>query len=92
MSRIADLEHEEGIVTLPDGTTFKPRSGIILLRHQLRLRRDLGREPDLADFPPDIQDEIKQFAKWEPDREKYGQISVLVVELSKKLMATADLS
>ncbi len=86
LSRITDLERQEGFITLSDGSKFKPGAGIDLLRHQIRLRRDLGREPDLADYPEDVQADIRQFAKWKPDREKYGQISVLVVELSKKLM------
>jgi len=89
-ARIRDLERAEGYITLDDGSKFKPGAGIDLLRHQIRLRRDLGREPDLADYPPDIQEEIRQFAKWTPDPSRNGQISVLVVELSKKL--TADLS
>ena len=86
LSRITDLERQEGFITLSDGSKFKPGSGIDLLRHQIRLRRDLSREPDLADYPPDIQEEIRQFAKWTPDRDKYGQISVLAVELSRKLL------
>ena len=86
LSRITDLERQEGFITLSDGSKFKPGSGIDLLRHQIRLRRDLSREPDLGDYPEDVQETIKSFSKWTPDRDKYGQISVLAVELCRKLM------
>ncbi len=86
LSRITDLEKQEGIITLSDGSKFKPGSGIDILRNQIKLRRDLGREPDLGDYPEDVQETIKSFSKWTPDRDKYGQISVLAVELCRKLM------
>lgn len=53
-ARIYLLESGSGFVTLNDGTKFRPKdSGIRMHFNVTKLRRDLGREPMLADFPVD---------------------------------------
>ena len=42
--RLGDLERGHCLVKLTDGTLFKPGSGLDLLRMNLRLSRDLGRD------------------------------------------------
>ena len=73
-------------MTLQDGTKFRPRdSGIRMLFNATKLRRDLGREPQLSDFPEKDREEWRNYAKWSPDPAKHGQISILLVSMAKKL-------
>ena len=85
-ARLRQLESSGGYVTLDDGTKFRPRnSGIRMLFNATKLRRDLGREPLLSDFPGDEQKKWRCYAKWSPDPAKHGQISILLVSMAKKL-------
>jgi hypothetical protein len=74
-ARIGLLEIGSGFVTLNDGAKFRPKeSGIRNLFDATKLRRDLGREPMLADFLGEVQDQWRHCAKWNPDHGKHGQI------------------
>ncbi len=73
-------------MTLDDGTKFRPKdSGIRMLFDATKLRRDLGRDPELSDFPGDDQKKWRRYAKWSPDPAQHGQISVLRVSMAKKI-------
>lgn len=85
-ARLRALEQNSGYITLPDGTRFKPvYSGILLLISEAKLRRDLGREPVLSDFPEEDQEQLRCYAKWHPDPGEHGQISVLLAGMGRKL-------
>jgi hypothetical protein len=87
MARLMELESSGGYVTLQDGTKFRPKdSGISMLFNATKLRRDLGREPMLADFPGDEQEQWRCYAKWSPDPAQHGQISILLTNMAKKLV------
>ena len=87
MVRLMELESSCGYVTLHDGTKFRPKdSGISMLFNATKLRRDLGREPMLADFPGDEQEQWRCYAKWSPDPAQHGQISILLTNMAKKLV------
>jgi len=87
MARLRELESSGGYVTLQDGTKFRQKnSGISMLFNATKLRRDLGREPMLADFPGDEQDKWRCYAKWSPDPAQHGQISILLTNMAKKLV------
>jgi hypothetical protein len=84
LTRLAGLESGLGYVTLDDGTKFRPHgSGMHLMREQLKLQRDLGREPTLADFPADAQEQLLCYAKWIPDPGEHGAIAVLIATVAK---------
>ena len=87
MARLRELESSGGYVTLQDGTKFRPKdSGISMLFNATKLRRDLGRDPMLADFPGDEQEQWRCYAKWSPDPAQHGQISILLTNMAKKLV------
>jgi hypothetical protein len=87
MARLRELESSGGYVTLQDGTKFRPKnSGISMLFSATKLGRDLGREPILADFSGDEQDQWRCYAKWSPDPAQHGQISILLTNMAKKLV------
>ena len=72
---------------LNDGTHFRPDDGgISLMISEIKLARDLVREPILADFPGDEQEQWRCYAKWSPDPAQHGQISILLVSMAKKLV------
>jgi len=86
-TRIRLLEHSGGFVVLDDGSRFRPDgSGIHMMFNHIKLRRDLGREPELSDFPKKDRDDWRNYAKWNPDPGEHGQISQLVTEMAKKLV------
>ena len=86
MARLMELESSGGYVTLHDDTKFRPKdSGISMLFNATKLRRDLGREPMLADFPIDEQEQWRCYAKWSPDPAQHGQISILLTNMAKKI-------
>lgn len=87
---MADLEKSKGVITLSDGSKIEPRAAIDLINCQARLRRALGREPCLADYPAKTQAKLRGFARWTPDSDEFGQIAFLAVLLGRSL--TADLS
>lgn len=85
-ARLLELESSGGYVTLDDGTKFRPKdSGIRMLFDAIKIGRDLGREPQLSDFPGDEQKKWRCYAKWSPDPARHGQISVLLVSMAKKI-------
>ena len=87
MARLMELESSGGYVTLQDGTKFRPKdSGISMLFNATKLRRDLGREPILADFLVEEQEQWRCYAKWTPNPAQNGQISILLVNMAKKLV------
>lgn len=87
MARLRELESSGGYITLQDGTKFRPKdSGISMLFNATKLRRYLGREPMLADFPGDVQEQWRCYAKWSPDLAHHGQISILLTNTAKKLV------
>ena len=87
MARLMELESSGGYVTLQDGTKFRPNDSCIsMLFNATKLRRDLGREPMLADFPGEEQEQWRCYAKWRPDPAQHGQISILLVSMAKKLV------
>jgi hypothetical protein len=57
-----------------------------MLTH-IRLCRDLGREAELSDYNPGDQVLLKSYAKWIPDRAEWGQISILITDLARRLCA-----
>jgi hypothetical protein len=74
-------------VALDDGTKAKfIGSGLHLMFNPIKLRRDLGREPELSDFPEKDREEWRKYAKWSPNPAKHGQISILLESMAKKLM------
>jgi hypothetical protein len=74
-----------GLVKLIDGMLFKPGSGLDLLRMNVRLSRDLGRDAGTSDFSPKDQELLRNYAKWKPDIEEWGQVSILITDLARKL-------
>jgi len=87
MARLMELESRGGYVTLQDGTKFRLKdSGISMLFNATKLRRDLGWEPMLADFPGDEQEQWRSYAKWTSDPAQHGQISILLTNMAKKLV------
>ena len=87
ISRLRELESHGGYVILNDGTRFRPEhSGISLMISEIRLCRDLGREPLLSDFSKYGQEQWRCYAKWRPDSAQHGQISILVANMAKKLV------
>lgn len=87
-ARLRQLEASQGYETLSDGTKFRPiHSGIHMLHNQIKLRRDLGHEPLLSDFPEEERDEWRCYAKWNPDPSDHGQISQLVSKTARKIIA-----
>lgn len=87
-ARIKELESAGGYEVLSDGRRFRPiHSGIHLLRNEIKLHRDLGREPILSDFPEEEREEWRNYAKWDPDPSKHGQISILVSRTAKEILA-----
>ena len=51
----------------------------------VRLRRDLGRAAKMSDFSPKDRGLLRNYAKWEPDIEEWGQVSILISDLARKL-------
>ena len=87
MVRLRELESSGGYVTLQDGTKFRPKnSGISMLFSATKLGRDLGRDPKLADFSENEQEQWRCYAKWSPDPAQHGQISILLTNMAKKLV------
>jgi hypothetical protein len=84
-SRLKDLEQIGGYVTLPDGSRFRPSNAIVLYVDYMKLPHDHG-APVLSDFPSETQEEWQCFARWEPDAEAYGAISVAVAEMARDLV------
>ena len=74
-----------GLVKLIDGTLFKPGSGLDLLRMNVRFSRDLGGDATMSDFSSEDQELLKNYAKWKPDIEEWGQVSILITDLARKL-------
>jgi hypothetical protein len=85
--RIEELESGLGLVELADGALFKPGSGLGLMLTYIRLCRDLERKAELSDFNPGDQVLLKSYAKWTPDRTEWGQISILITDLARRLSA-----
>lgn len=85
--RLEELESGLGLVELPDGTLFKPGSGLDLMIMHARLCRDLRREAELSDFSPEDQELLKSYAKWTPDGTEWGQVSILITDLARRLCA-----
>ena len=83
--RLEELESGLGLVQLADGTLFKPGSGLNIMLMHARLFRDLGKEAELSDFSPGDQELLKCYTKWTPDRAEWGQISILITDLARKL-------
>lgn len=83
--RIGELESGLGLIELSDGTLFKPGSGLNLMLAHARLCRDLGRDAKISDFSPEDQELLRNYAKWTPDRAEYGQISILITDLARRL-------
>ena len=84
-ARLLELESSGSYVTLEDGTKFRPKdSGIHMLFNATKLRRDLGRETPLSDFPGDEQKKWQSYAKWCLDPGEHGQISVFAGKHGKK--------
>lgn len=78
-----------GSITLSDGSKFKPsHSGLSLFRNYYKLADDLGRDPLLTDFSEDEQSQWCSYAKWSPDSNKHGAISVWLSEMGSKLVAS----
>jgi hypothetical protein len=63
--RLGEVERGLGLVNLTDGTLFKPGSGLDLLRMNVRLGRDLGKDAKMSDFSPKDQELLRNYAKWE---------------------------
>ena len=86
-ARIKSIEQSGGFVVLDDGSKFRPDgSGIHMMFNHIKLRRDLGREPELSDFLEKDREEWRNYAKWSPDPAQHGQISILLVSMAKKLV------
>ena len=83
--RLEELESGLGMVELVDGTLFKPGSGLDLMLLHARLCRFLGRDAEISDFSPGDQELWRNYAKWTPDRPKWGQISILITDLARRL-------
>lgn len=91
-ARIAELEDSQGFETLDDGSRAKMPSGLRIGFHAMHLRRESGRPPVLQDFPPEMQTDIRNFARWHPDPGKNGQLSVITADLCRQILARSDLS
>lgn len=86
-SRIRSMEHKGGYVVLVDGTKFKPEDGILMLFDAVKMRDELGRKPELSDFPEKDRKAWQNFARWNPEAGNHGQISILVSRMAKKLIS-----
>ena len=85
--RLGELENGLGLVELADGTLFKTGCGLGLMLMHARLCRNLGRDAELSDFSQGDRELLKSYAKWTPDRTEWGQISILITDLARRLSA-----
>jgi hypothetical protein len=80
------LAHQTGCIPLPDGSSFNPvYKGIGLLIAEAKLRKDLGREPVMADFDEADQAQLGYYARWHPGSCEHGQLAVLLAEMGNRL-------
>jgi hypothetical protein len=87
-NRIADLEADFHIIILPDGRRWIPKSSGIHLSYQImKLGRNLGRSARLDDFDPNDQEEITNYAMWNPKPSEHGQISLLTSNQAREIVA-----
>ncbi len=63
-TRLQELEDASGYVILPDGSRFKPCSGLRLMRLAIRFKREHHADPKLSDFSEADQEQWRGFAKW----------------------------
>lgn len=88
--RLDALEKSEGWIVLDDGSRFKPQhSGIRLLRSHCIVQQRLNgeREPTLADFSDEEQEQLKHYARWHPDASEHGALSVMVSDIARQLLS-----
>ena len=91
MNRIAELESRLGLIILPDGTQWAPRSsGIHLCFSLLKLEHDLGRPAILEDFSQEDQAELGNWAAWHPNAEEHGGLAVMVSEQAREIVARSN--
>jgi hypothetical protein len=84
-SRLNAIEQSGGYVTLPDGSRFRPGSGLALMRQALLFERDHGREPQLSDFPEDTAAMWKKWAQWHPPKTASCSAAEMVSDLARKI-------
>ena len=87
-ARIRELEEADGYETLSDGSRYRFKfSGILIFCKAAKHRRETGKEATLADFTEEEQREIVAYAKWTPDPNLHGQLSVITCKLAREIVA-----
>lgn len=81
-ARLDALEQSGGYVTLPDGSKFRPASGLSLMREAIKFERDHGREPKLADFSMERADLWQRWAEWHPEK---GELAKMTSDLARRI-------
>ena len=85
-NRIGHLEANSKLVTLSDGSKFRPSgSGLSLMREIICIEKS-GREPMLSDFSEEDQEQLRCYSLWNPDPVQYGAISVMVSDMARKVV------
>lgn len=84
-NRLDALEAQKGYVTLPDGSKFRPGSGLALMRSAIKFERDNGREPKLADFSMERADLWKKWSKWRPAPTTHGSLAEMTSDLARRI-------
>jgi hypothetical protein len=69
---------------------IRKSSGIHLGFMIMKLGRELGRTACLDDFIPEDQEEIRNYAMWNPDPGVYGQISLLTSNQAREILARSE--
>jgi hypothetical protein len=88
---IAELETDLHIIILPDGRRWIPKSsGIHLCFQIMKLGRDLGRPARLEDLTPEDQEEVRNYAMWNPDPGEHGQISLLTSNQAREIVVRSE--
>jgi len=87
-NRIAELEANLHIIILSDGRRWIPKSsGIHLCFQIMKMEHDQGRSIRLEDLTPEDQEEVHNYAMWNPDPGVNGQISLLTSNQAREIVA-----
>jgi hypothetical protein len=87
-NRISELEANLHIIILSDGRRWIPKSsGIRLCFQIMKMEHDQGRSIRLEDLTPDDQEEVHNYAMWNPDPGEHGQISMLTSNQAREIVA-----
>lgn len=87
-NRISEIEADLCIIVLSDGRRWIPKSSGIRLSFQImKMERDLGRPVRLEDLTLEDQEEVRNYAAWNPNPGAHGQISLLTSNQAREIVA-----